>query len=67
MPNLNENELGFQKDEQALCIGTKDGNLVLCTAGDRTTLINHEAQIRALEAEMDTIIARLEALEKANE
>ena len=53
-------EIGFNTDEIALYIGTKNGNVRLCGANDITEL---NAKIEALGIRIDDITARLEALE----
>ena len=63
VPQLEDRELGYSKDEQALYIGTESGNVKLF--GSSGT--GHEARIAALETKVDDIIARLAELEKANE
>jgi hypothetical protein len=55
MPTLNENELGFQIDEEALYIGAKNKNVKV---GDS----NWETRIAQLESLVTNIITRLEAL-----
>lgn len=56
MPRLSVDELGYQKDEQALYIGTESGNIRLCGVEDA-------AKINSLNATIDSLSARLEALE----
>ena len=53
MPRLSVDEIGYQKDEQALYIGTESGNVRLCGADD----------VKELNTKLDEIITRLEALE----
>jgi hypothetical protein len=57
-------ELGFKTDEIALYIGTKNGNVRLCGANDITELT---ALIGGINARIDDIITRLEALEEPSE
>ena len=52
-------EIGYHEGEEALYVGTKNGNKRLCGANDVTTL---EAKISALEGQISTITARLDAL-----
>ena len=54
VPELEDKELGYNRDEQALYIGTKNGNVRLCGADDVATL---QGLIEGLKA-------RIEALEK---
>ena len=53
MPKLSEDELGYQKDEKALYIGTPEKNEKLCDA---------EQEKRIMEY-IDNIYSRLDALE----
>ena len=48
VPTLQDKELGYSRDEQALYIGTENGNVKLCGA--------------ELFAKIEEIIARLDAL-----
>jgi len=57
VPALQDRELAFRKDEKALYIGSGSTNVRLCGAGD----------IDALNARIEEIIARLEALEPSTE
>ena len=54
VPELEDKELGYSRDEKALYIGTKNGNVKLCGADDVATL---QGLIEGLKA-------RVEALEK---
>ena len=54
VPELEDRELGYSRDEKALYIGTKNGNVRLCGADDVATL---QGLIEGLKA-------RIEALEK---
>lgn len=58
MPKLSVDELGYCTDEEALYIGTDAGNKRLCGVKDKVSII---AQIDALSARIDEIIARLDA------
>ena len=60
VPRLADRELGYNKEEKALYIGTENGNVKLF--GSSGT--DHEARIAALETKVDDIIARLAELEK---
>ncbi len=57
-------ELGFQGEEEALYIGTKNGNVRLCAAGD---IADINAKIDAINGDIENIIARLDALENTGE
>ena len=54
VPELEDRELGYSRDEKALYIGTKNGNVKLCGADDVATL---QGLIEGLKA-------RIEVLEK---
>lgn len=54
VPELEDRELGYSRDEKALYIGTKNGNERLCGADD----------IATLQGKIDALTAKLEALEK---
>lgn len=51
-PTLQDRELAYNKDEQALYIGTENGNVMLCLASD----------LSGINTKLDEIIARLDAL-----
>ena len=65
MPKLNENELGYRTDEEALYIGA-DKNVRLCGANDvavMNALIDSiRADIANINQEITNIKARLDAL-----
>ena len=65
IPKLQDREPAYSKDEQALYIGTEDGNLRLCGAEDVTRITALETKITALEGQISTILTRLDALEKS--
>ncbi len=60
VPTLQVRELGYSYDEDALYIGTNEGNKRLCGVGDITSLT---AKINALEERIDALEARLKAIE----
>lgn len=53
-------EVGFNEDENALYIGTKDGNVRLCGVEDAVKLAE-------ISAKIEEILIRLEALETPSE
>lgn len=59
VPSLQEKELAYRKDEKALYIGTKEGNVRLCGADDINAL---SARIDAQSKLIEEITARLDAL-----
>lgn len=67
MPNLAQDELGYQTEEEALYIGTPNGNKRLCGANDIERIKTLETKIGSLEGQISTIMARLEALEAPTE
>lgn len=60
VPTLQDRELAYSKDENALYIGTENGNVKLSGSGDDSAM---KAYIDGLVA---TINARLDALEASN-
>ena len=52
VPTLQDRELAYSKDEVALYIGTENGNVMLCLAGD----------LSAINTKLDEIIARLDEI-----
>lgn len=64
MPKLSTDELGYRTDEEALYIGTEQGNKRLCGANDKADII---AQIDVLSNCIEEITARLVALETPTE
>lgn len=64
VPALTEKELAYRKDKMELYIGTNDGNVRLCGAGDKTELEN---QIKTLKTALDAVSERITALEKSDE
>lgn len=54
VPTLQDRELAYSKDEQALYIGTKNGNV---------KLVGGSTDVSAISKQIEDIIARLEALE----
>ena len=57
-------EIAYRTDEEALYIGTEQGNKRLCGAKDKADII---AQIDALSNRIEEITARLVALETPTE
>lgn len=65
---LATNELGYNPTEEALYIGTAaKGNIKLCVASDITKLNGYETRIAALESQIASLSARLDALENTGE
>lgn len=60
VPTLQDRELAYSKDEQALYIGTESGNVKLVTA---ITDADVSDRLAELSGQITDIIARLEALE----
>lgn len=54
VPTLQDRELAYSKDEQALYIGTENGNV---------KLVGGSTDVSAIIKQIEDIIARLEALE----
>lgn len=71
VPTLQDRELAYSKDEQALYIGTEGENLRLCGAKDVSELITRLVETNARLDEINTLIeninARLDALENPSE
>lgn len=57
-------ELGYDRDERALYIGTESGNARLCGVNDMSDLIT---RIDAINAEIESINTRLSALKTTSE
>ena len=51
VPELADKELGYSRDEQALYIGTPDGNKRLCGTADLIKLLELENRLAELEAQ----------------
>lgn len=73
MPKLNEGELGYRTDTKELYVGTKEGNVRLCGAGDlneinakiasvNALIITNNGKIAEIEKTLGEILARLDAL-----
>lgn len=58
VPTLQDRELAYSKDEQALYIGTENGNV---------KLVGGSTDISEISKQIEDIIARLEALENPTE
>lgn len=56
VPKLKDREFGYRRDEKALYIGTKDGNVKLCDAETEQRLAEY------IDGLVQTINARLDAL-----
>lgn len=72
VPTLQDRELAYSKTEKALYIGTTSGNIRLCGVADAenistllTRLEGLQAEIGTFNATLDTINARLDALESS--
>ena len=56
VPKLEDRELGYSKDEKALYIGTKDGNVRLCGADDIDTVKAYiDGLVAQINARIDTM------------
>jgi hypothetical protein len=64
VPTLLDREPAYHKEEEALYIGTENGNVRLCGAKDVETL---NAAIGSLRTLIEDITARLGKLEKPSE
>lgn len=66
VPTLQDRELAYRKDEQALYIGTGEGNVRLCGGGDladiNTKINNINTQISEINTETNEIRAEINAL-----
>ena len=58
VPTLQDRELAYSKDEQALYIGTENGNV---------KLVGGSTDISEISKQIEDIIARLEVLENPTE
>lgn len=59
-------EIGFHEGEKALYVGTKEGNLRLCGAGDGVDINSILSEITSIKNEITNIKARLEAVETSS-
>ena len=59
VPTLQDRELAYSKDEQALYIGTANGNARLCGVND---ILNMNTLLETINKRIDEITARLDAL-----
>lgn len=71
-PELQDRELGYNRNEKALCIGTPDGNVRLCGAGDISEAKEYADELilgakRYIDGLMVEVNKRLAALEKPEE
>lgn len=64
VPQLQDKELGYSRDEKALYIGTANGNVKLCNADDIFTILSHANTLTEHKKELDDIKKRLDALEE---
>lgn len=54
VPELQDRELGYRKDEEALYIGAGNGNVRLCGAGDKKELRDYiDAYITNINSKLD--------------
>lgn len=67
VPDLQDRELAYSKDQQALYIGSDNENTRLCGAGDAARIEALYAAISELSAKIDGIIARLDGQEQLSE
>lgn len=65
VPKLQDRELAYSRDEEALYIGTDNGNVRLCGKSDLAMIQELHSAITSLSNAISTINARLDALEKS--
>lgn len=62
VPTLQDRELAYSKDENALYIGTENGNVKLLGDVNTAELNSIKADIATIKADIASINARLDAL-----
>ena len=67
VPTLQDRELAYSRDEEALYIGTDNENVRLCGRSDVVRINDLYTKIEELNAQIEGITARLEALEAPSE
>lgn len=67
VPTLQDRELAYSRDEEALYIGTDNENVRLCGKRDVARINDLYTKIEELNAQIEGITARLEALEAPSE
>ena len=65
VPKLQDRELAYSRDEEALYIGTDNENVRLCGKNDLAMIQELNATITSLSNTISTMNARLETLEKS--
>ena len=67
VPTLQDRELAYRRDEKALYIGTKDGNVRLCGIDELVKIADIYAKIDNITTQLSELHTRLEALEAPTE
>ena len=67
VPILQDREIAYSRDEKALYIGTDDGNVRLGGENDVAMIMELQATIQSLSLVIESITARLDAVEQSSE
>lgn len=67
VPALQDRELAYRRDEKALYIGTKDGNVRLCGVDELVKIADIYTKTDNITTQLDELQTRLEALEAPTE
>ena len=62
VPELEDREPGYSKDEEALYIGTKNGNVRLCGKQDSLRIEQNATKIEELSSQISALNGQIETL-----